>query len=230
MTDALIGYSTEYYIKVDGSFVEIGEVFNVTPGEASADRVEATHFKSPNRRREYIAGLIDSGEASFEINWVPGNDTDVLLRSKFNAGTTDEHRIVFPNGVSVTFEAQVIGVSKAVPLDDRMTATVTVSVSGAETWAAAAVPANTLLPSVSGIAQVGQVLTALSGNWTGGPTYTYQWQEDDSGWANISGATGRTYTPVVGSVGNPLRVVVTATNSEGSQSATSAATADVIAA
>lgn len=95
----------------------------------------------------------------------------------------------------------------------------------------AVAPANTLLPSISGIAQVGQTLTAIEGVWTGNPSYTYQWQEDDGGgWTPIGGATSKTYIPVVGSVGNPLRVVVTGTNAAGATQATSAATADVIAA
>lgn len=92
-------------------------------------------------------------------------------------------------------------------------------------------PTNSLLPSIAGIAQVGQTLTAIEGVWTNSPTsFTYKWQEDDSGWGDIAGATGKTYIPVVGSVGNPLRVIVTAVNGAGSTPATSAATADVIAA
>lgn len=230
MTEAQIGYNTGYFIKQLGVFVEIGEVINVTPGEASSDRVEATHMKSPGRRREYIAGLIDSGEASFEINWIPGGPTDILLRELFDSGETVEHKIVYPAGISCTYEAQITGYSKAVPIDDRMTSTITVSVSGAESWAAAAAPVNRLLPSISGIAQVGQVLTAVPGNWDNGPAFTYQWQVNGGSWANISGATGRTYTPIVGQVGNPLRCIVTGTNSEGSASATTGATANVIAA
>lgn len=93
-----------------------------------------------------------------------------------------------------------------------------------------AAPANTLLPSVAGTPQQGVVLTALPGAWTGWPTkYTYQWQKDDTGWANIAGATGKTYTPVVGDVGKALRVIVTAENGTGTQSATSGATAEVLA-
>src|SRR5215217_5974546 len=99
MTDAKIGYGTKYEIYSSSAFVEIGEVFSVTPGEANSDRVDATHMQSPGRRREYIAGLIDTGEASFEINWVPGNATDVLLRGFLASGLTVPHRITFPNGV-----------------------------------------------------------------------------------------------------------------------------------
>lgn len=105
---------------------------------------------------------------------------------------------------------------------------VTIQSNGEVVWNDLAAPTNTLLPSISGVAQEDEVLTAVPGVWTGNPTFTYQWQEDDSGWGNISGATGKTYTPVTGNVGNQLRVVVTGTNSEGSASATSAATDAVI--
>ncbi|MDW9773084.1 phage tail protein [Sinorhizobium meliloti] len=141
MTDARIGYGTTYEVwdasLVTPAFVEVAEVINVTPGEATADRIDATHMQSPGRRREYISGLIDNGEATFEINWVPGNATDELLRGLFDSGETVEHRITFPGAaprVTVTFDAAIIGYSKAIPIDDRMTATITVAVSGAETW------------------------------------------------------------------------------------------------
>lgn len=90
-------------------------------------------------------------------------------------------------------------------------------------------PVNVLLPSIAGIAQEGQTLTALEGIWSNDPTsFTYKWQEDDGGWADISGATGKTYTVGAGVVGNALRVVVTATNGAGSTAAESGATADVV--
>ena len=142
MTNAAIGYGTKYEVwdasLVTPAFVEVAEVFSVTPGAATADRIDATHMQSPGRRREYIAGLIDNGEASFEINWIPGNATDELLRDLMDSGVSVEHRITFPNDVTVTFTAAIIGFEKTIPVDDRMTATITVAVSGAETWGVAA--------------------------------------------------------------------------------------------
>lgn len=91
-------------------------------------------------------------------------------------------------------------------------------------------PANTLLPSISGIAIEGGTLTALNGSWTGNPaSFTYQWQHDDSGWANIVDATEKTYTPGAGDVGKAIRVIVTAVNATGSTPATSAPTGSVLA-
>jgi predicted secreted protein len=142
MTEAKIGYGSKYAIwdaaAGPAAFVDVAEVINITPGEATADRVDATHMQSPGRRREYISGLIDSGEASFEINWVPGSETDELIRALFTSGATVEHRITFPGNVTLTYDATIIGFSKVIPIDDRMTATITVAVSGEETWGTAA--------------------------------------------------------------------------------------------
>jgi len=88
-------------------------------------------------------------------------------------------------------------------------------------------PTNSLLPAVAGVAQVGQVLTALPGEWTGEPSFAFQWKKAG---ANIAGGTGKTYTPVVGDIGSDISVAVTGTNSAGNLSKTSGATADVIAA
>jgi hypothetical protein len=60
-------------------------------------------------------------------------------------------------------------------------------------------PVNSSPPSISGTAQVGQVLTADPGSWTGTQpiSYGYQWRRCDSAGANcedIDRATPQTYT------------------------------------
>src|SRR5215212_1007843 len=103
---------------------------------------------------------------------------------------------------------------------------------GPTTIAAAAGPANTSLPAISGTAATGQVLTTSTGTWSGTPTtYAYQWRSCDSAGNNCvvetNNANGQTYTPVDYDVGKTLRVKVTATTSGGSTAATSAQTAAV---
>src|SRR6266498_86896 len=90
-------------------------------------------------------------------------------------------------------------------------------------------PVNTSPPTISGTPQDGQTLTASPGSWSGTQPITYadQWQRCNSSGANcapISGATSPTYAVTSADVGSTLRVAVTATNSAGSATATSAAT------
>ena len=93
---------------------------------------------------------------------------------------------------------------------------------------AASPPSNTSRPTITGAARDGSTLTAHHGGWTNSPTsYAYQWQRCDSAGANcgsIGGATSQHYTLTTSDVGHRLRVVVTASNSAGSGTATSIAT------
>jgi hypothetical protein len=95
-------------------------------------------------------------------------------------------------------------------------------------------PSNTALPTISGTPQEGYTLTASKGSWTGNPTsYGYAWSrcnENGNGCSKIGGAKADAYTLAKVDVGHTLRVTVTATNKDGSASATSAPTALVRAA
>ena len=93
-------------------------------------------------------------------------------------------------------------------------------------------PTSSAAPTISGTTQVGQTLTANNGTWNSqtAPTFKYQWQRCDTAGNNcgaIAGATSQTYAVQNADVNSTLRVVVTATNSSGSGSATSAQTAIV---
>ena len=84
-------------------------------------------------------------------------------------------------------------------------------------------PTNVTPPVITGVAKVGENLSASTGTWAGypEPTITGQWQRDG---VNIPGATGFSYSPVVADAGAVLRVVATGTNSQGNSSANSAGT------
>lgn len=89
-------------------------------------------------------------------------------------------------------------------------------------------PLNTVAPAVTGTAQVGQVLTTTNGTWTGTATiaFTRRWLADG---VVIAGATGLTYTLLVGQLGKVIRSEVTGTNSHGAVVALSNSTVAVIA-
>jgi hypothetical protein len=90
------------------------------------------------------------------------------------------------------------------------------------------VPVNTVLPSVTGAAQRGQLLMAALGTWLNSPTsYSVHWQRAGDAWEDIPGATGASYYTTSADVGRALRVLVTAANDDGASIAGSAPTAPV---
>jgi hypothetical protein len=94
-----------------------------------------------------------------------------------------------------------------------------------------AVPTNKTLPTITGSASAGVVLTATRGTWNNAPrTFAFAWSRCDTSGnacAGIVGATARLYTVNPLDVGHTLRVTVTARNASGAGHATSAPTAVV---
>lgn len=98
-----------------------------------------------------------------------------------------------------------------------------------------AAPRNTGEPSISGNPVVGETLQSSRGTWTGTEplSYAFQWvrcprsggRSDGSDCAVISGATTTAYVVANADVDRRLRVRVTASNSEGSATVASNATA-----
>jgi predicted secreted protein len=141
MTTARIGWGAQLHLYNGTTLTELAEITAITLPNPQVSEVEATHFKSPNRRREYIAGLIEDGEGTFEMNYDPGSATDVLIRAALAAGDARAYKIVIPDA-TVNWEVSgnliVKGYERNVPIDDRMTATLSVRFTGAVTEAAAA--------------------------------------------------------------------------------------------
>ena len=95
-----------------------------------------------------------------------------------------------------------------------------------------AAPANTSPPTIAGSATKGQTLVAGTGSWTGTApiSFAFEWRRCDSAGANctpISSATNTTYVLANADVGARIRVLVSASNAEGSGSALSEATSVV---
>lgn len=100
--------------------------------------------------------------------------------------------------------------------------------------AATGAPQNTALPAITGMANVGGVLTVSTGTWSGAPTsYAFHWWRCNSAGdscASIAGAAASTYAPVAADQGWPLKATVDATNATGTTRAKSTPTAPITAA
>jgi len=137
MSQAVNAFGTT--ITRDG--VEIAEVTHIGGPGLARDTIEATHHKSPNMWREYIKGLKDGGEVSIDLNFMPFDSTHNAatgILADFSDDTTISTWVVtFPdtNNTQWTFDAIVTGFEPDEPFDDKLSASVTLKVSGEPTLA-----------------------------------------------------------------------------------------------
>lgn len=141
-TTAQIGFGTKISAETfagSGAYFEMGELIAVTVPNPQVAQVKATHMQSPDRTEEYIPGLTELGDAKYTVNWIPSNATDAFVMAWIARGDKCNTRIDYPapigGGVAPrdSFLAFPTGISPTVPLDDRMTAEITLKVAGART-------------------------------------------------------------------------------------------------
>lgn len=118
---------------------KVGEVLSITPPNPTRDTIDTTHHESSGDYREFMASLIDAGEGTFLINHNPGNVDDLALQTAFANGQIIGFAIDLnkPVGASGSAQRRTSGsciVSNYGPsdvvIDDKMTATVSIKVSG----------------------------------------------------------------------------------------------------
>ena len=147
--EASTGWGGEVWLSSDdtaANLVELAEVRSFTPGSPTAERVETTHLKVPNRRRTYTKGLIDSGEATIVINARRGSDTYLAIYNALNNAGDRYVRFNFPELGELVWTDDVLGEvtnidEGTVEADSNMELTVTVSVNEIVASAAYTAPA-----------------------------------------------------------------------------------------
>lgn len=137
-TQAGIGYGVLMKVGDGASPNEVfttlqAEVTSITPPGYSRDAIDATHTESPDRFREYIAGLMDAGEVELDLNFVP-TVADAIIAALL-AGKRN-YQLLFPGVLTWTFAAICTAYTPSAPVDDKMTATATFKVSGKPVLAA----------------------------------------------------------------------------------------------
>lgn len=137
-----IGWGTEFHLHNGTALTKLAGVFEVTIPQSTSDDVEVTHYESANRTREYIRGLRELGEFTVQMNYEPGSATDLLCQDFDVNGDTRTFKIVVPDAAGadewiINGSGYSRGYERALPLDDRLTATLTIKCAAATTEAAA---------------------------------------------------------------------------------------------
>lgn len=123
--------------------VAIANVTDMSGPSYSAETIDMTaHDSASYPYREFSASFIDAGEMSFDINFDPDGVThknvDGGLLYAMENQVEEDWEIAFPDGTEVAFEGPVIGFEIKAPMDDKLSASVKIKISGKPTWTYAA--------------------------------------------------------------------------------------------
>lgn len=137
-TNASIGRGSKFSMGAttnSNTLTDIAEVFDITPPNEQTDTIDASHYQSPGKQREFITGLTDPGDVSFDMNFLPGSASETLILTAKTDGLKRAAKITFPAGQTWAFDMLVTGYEPSMPDDDKMTCTVTGKVTGSVTRA-----------------------------------------------------------------------------------------------
>jgi predicted secreted protein len=117
-------------------FAAIAEVTSISGPNETAAQIDVTSFDSA--AREYIAGLRDGGEISFEFNFVGDDASQAALRADFAAGKLSNYEIDLNDGTvalpvasKYAFAASVTALGNSFAVDDKISGSCTLKISGA---------------------------------------------------------------------------------------------------
>src|SRR5579864_8799272 len=101
---AQIGFKTQLLRgNADGppeTFTQLGGLHKLESPAMKANLVDSTVMGQASVYRNNIAGLRDAGEMKLELVYDPTDSTQKTLLSDFNAGTTHNYKILFPDGAT----------------------------------------------------------------------------------------------------------------------------------
>ena len=100
------------------------EILDVTPPGRTREAVDVSHQLTVGAQIFLPKKLHDPGELSFDIQFNP--DTDPPIDQ-----APEEIVLTFPSTATWTFQGFMTGYEPSTPIEDKMTASVTVKVSGA---------------------------------------------------------------------------------------------------
>lgn len=125
MPEGMIGYGSSVRIGrgATPAWTSVALVGDLELPDEQADEIEVTHMLSPGRRKQYIAGLLDSGELTIPTNWIPGSPTDTLLQGLKVSGEQVLIEItITAEGTPETFSGFLKSYARSAPINDKMTA------------------------------------------------------------------------------------------------------------
>jgi len=114
-----ITFSTGYF----------AEIISVDGPDLSRESIDTTHMGTTSGLMTFIpSDLIDNGTLSVEMAYIPGTAPPI-------SSAAETVTVTYPDSSTAAFSGFLTSFSPSIPIDDRMTASAEIKVSGAITRA-----------------------------------------------------------------------------------------------
>ena len=144
MSDSLHGHGASVLISstthpTNGT--AIGNIITIGGPDLSRDPLDVSTMDSTSKAREFIPGMLDSGEVTMEVNYDgTALGTANLLASYLATNVNTAIVIRFGDNTTATNESHwdclgcITALGQAIPFDDKVTQSVTIKLSGVATY------------------------------------------------------------------------------------------------
>lgn len=131
--DFSIGYGTKVSVLRSSAtdYHQLIGILDVTFPQATADEIDVTHMQSPGRAKQFISGLTDNGEVTLTMLWIPGSETDKMLRECQKSGEIMQIKFETANGLYIDISVGFLkGYAGQAPVNEKQTIELTFRLSG----------------------------------------------------------------------------------------------------
>lgn len=122
------------------AFTAIAEISKIGVSGKKLDAIEVTNLSSADNYREFIGGLLDGGEVSLSMSFLPDLAGHVALNTDQDARTLRNFELHFTSLTTpqkMSFAALITSITLDADMEKQITGEVTLKISGKPTIAAA---------------------------------------------------------------------------------------------
>jgi len=129
-SNAVAGVGTLFRRWSGSGWVNLAEVNSITGPGMSRDTIDVTSLDSTGGYREFITGFRNAGTISLAMNFT--RSTYDLMKADFESNVAVSYEIVLSDAENTSFEFEglVTELPLTIPADDKMTADVTIQITG----------------------------------------------------------------------------------------------------
>lgn len=112
-------------------FSNVAEVKSISGPNMQTQIIDVTHMESDNNTREFLPTLIDPGEISFTVNFLPGNTSHSNLKLDQKNRTKRNFKLVFTNSAATTysFAGYVTSIGITAEIESVLEASITIKLT-----------------------------------------------------------------------------------------------------